>query len=46
MTKDELETYLHSHIPLAAAMQVYVINIENDSLTLGAPLAPNKNHRD
>lgn len=46
MTKDELENYLHSHIPLAAAMQVYVVNIETDSLILGAPLAPNKNHRD
>lgn len=46
MTKDELEIYLHSHIPLAAAMAVNVVAIENGSLTLGAPLAPNKNHRD
>ncbi len=46
MTKDELEAYLHSHIPLAAAMAVNVVSIEKTSLTLSAPLAPNKNHRD
>ena len=42
----ELEQYLHEHIPLAAAMQVSVLEIGLTSVRLGAPLAPNINHRD
>jgi len=42
----ELENYLHSHIPLSHAMQVAVVAIDPDSITLSAPLAPNINHRD
>ena len=41
----ELETYLHAHIPLAAAMQVSVVSVAPDAVTLSAPLAPNINHR-
>ena len=46
MTEAELETYLHDHIPLSRAMAVRVISIADQQLTLGAPLAPNINHRD
>ena len=46
MTASELERYLHVHIPLAAAMQVGVVVVDADGVTLRAPLAPNINHRD
>lgn len=46
MNSDELERYLHRHIPLSGAMQVSVRTIEADSVVLGAPLEPNINHRD
>lgn len=46
MTEAELETYLHDHIPLSRAMEVRVISISNQQVTLGAPLTPNINHRD
>ena len=46
MTEAELETYLHDHIPLSRAMAVRVISIADQQLVLGAPLAPNINHRD
>ncbi len=46
MTRQELETYLRSNIPLAGAMEVVVEDIGRDGLSLGAPLAPNRNHRD
>jgi thioesterase domain-containing protein len=46
MTASELEAYLHAHIPLAAAMQVAVAEVDADGVTLRAPLAPNINHRD
>lgn len=48
MTDDSatgLESYLHAHIPLSAAMQVAVISASSDAVTLSAPLAPNINHR-
>lgn len=41
----DLESYLHTHIPLSAAMQVSVVSVSPDAVTLGAPLAPNINHR-
>jgi|SRR5215217_8776661 len=44
MSEAQLETYLHDHIPLSRAMAVRAI--APDSVTLGAPLAPNINHRD
>jgi len=46
VTPAELEAYLHAHIPLSAAMQVSVIEIGPEAVVLGAPLAPNINHRD
>ncbi|MGB3337140.1 MAG: thioesterase domain-containing protein [Devosia sp.] len=46
MTEAELETYLHDHIPLSRAMAVRVVSIADDKVILGAPLAPNINHRD
>lgn len=42
----ELETYLHEHIPLSAAMQVSVREVTAQHVVLGAPLAPNINHRE
>jgi thioesterase domain-containing protein len=42
----ELEQYLHEHIPLSRAMQVSVLSVQADGVTLGAPLAPNINHQD
>ena len=46
MTASELQTYLHDHIPLSRAMAVRVMSIADDKVILGAPLAPNINHRD
>jgi thioesterase domain-containing protein len=46
VTPAELERYLHAHIPLSRAMEVSVVRISEDSVTLGAPLAPNINHRE
>ena len=46
MNARELQDYLQAHIPLAGAMQVSVLALEPAGVTLGAPLAPNINHRD
>lgn len=46
MNPDSLESYLHEHIPLSSAMQVRVLAVDADGVTLLAPLAPNINHRD
>ena len=46
MTAAELETYLHTHIPLSRAMAVQVISTGDDKVVLAAPLAPNINHRE
>ncbi|SKA80465.1 thioesterase domain-containing protein, putative [Thiothrix eikelboomii] len=43
MQTQELELYLHRHIPLTQAMQVTVLSVEPDQLILQAPLAPNIN---
>lgn len=43
MTAAELETYLHRNIPLSRAMAVSVIEVNPESVVLGAPLAPNVN---
>jgi thioesterase domain-containing protein len=43
MTKDEVKSYLYNNIPLAKAMDVEVIDISKDSLTLKAPLSSNCN---
>jgi len=46
MSPSELEHYLHEHIPLSKAMQVSVAKIDEESVVLSAPLAPNVNHRE
>lgn len=46
MTPAELEHYLHAHIPLSAAMQVSVLAVAQEGVTLAAPLAPNINHQE
>lgn len=46
MDANWLETYLHEHIPLSAAMQTRVVALDVLGVTLEAPLAPNINHRD
>ena len=43
-TITELESYLHSNIPLSAAMGVQVRVASPDHVLLSAPLAPNINH--
>lgn len=45
MTAQELETYLHEHIPLTAAMALSVERCDAAGVTLSAPLPPNSNHR-
>ena len=46
MTPQELQAYLHQHIPLSRAMEVSVIEASPHQVVLSAPLAPNINHRD
>ncbi len=46
MSPTDLQHYLHGHIPLSAAMQAQVEAAGTDQVVLGAPLAPNINHRD
>lgn len=46
MTPQDLQAYLHQHIPLSCAMQVSVIEASPHQVVLSAPLAPNINHRD
>ena len=45
MLPDELERYLHEHIPLTRAMALGVVAIAADAVILQAPLQPNINHR-
>ena len=46
MNPHELESYLHEQIPLSQAMAVRVVSVSDDSVVLGADLAPNINHRE
>jgi len=46
VTVTELQAYLHTHIPLSAAMQVTVKSVGETEVVLEAPLAPNINHRE
>ncbi len=46
MTPRELESYLHEHIPLSAAMAVSVAEASPERVVLRVPLAPNINHRE
>ncbi|NJL80546.1 MAG: thioesterase [Richelia sp. RM2_1_2] len=41
----EVENYLHQHIPLSKYMEVKVKQIDENGITLQAPLIPNINHR-
>lgn len=43
MTADELERYLHAHIPLSRHMDLRVRAAEREHLLLHLPLAPNVN---
>lgn len=45
MNPNELEAYLHGHIPLSQAMAVRVESVLPEGVTLSAPLEPNINHR-
>lgn len=42
---EQLEGYLHAQIPISSAMGVRVIEATPHRVRLGAPLAPNINHR-
>lgn len=44
-TLQATEQYLHSHIPISAAMGVKAIVAERDRVVLRAPLAANINHK-
>ena len=46
MSPDDLEHYLHAHIPLSHAMAASVREVSPDAVVLVAPLAPNINHRE
>ena len=46
VTPIEIQSYLHDHIALSAAMQVRVEIATPEEVFLAAPLAPNINHRD
>jgi thioesterase domain-containing protein len=46
MNAQQLQAYLHENIPLARAMEVRVAEATAEGVTLGAPLAPNINHRE
>jgi thioesterase domain-containing protein len=43
MTPTQLQTYLHTHIPLTAAMQVRAVSATPQAVVLSAPLQPNIN---
>lgn len=45
MTPQDLERYLHEHIPLSRAMAASVVAATEAEVVLQAPLAPNINHR-
>ncbi len=46
MVADELEKYLQEYIPLSRAMHVSVVEINEETVVLSAPLAPNINHHE
>lgn len=45
VSEQDLQQYLHDHIPLSRAMAVVVRSVTAGGVTLEAPLAPNLNHR-
>ena len=44
MRADEIETFLHEHLPLARAMEAHVAGADAAGARLTAPLARNHNH--
>jgi thioesterase domain-containing protein len=46
MNPGEITQYLHQQIPLTAAMEISVAVSDGATITLTAPLAPNRNHAD
>lgn len=46
VNRNALTQFLKDRIPLTTAMAIDVVEARPDSVTLGAPLAPNINHRD
>ena len=46
MSPQDLQIYLHQHIPLSQAMEVTVVEASLSQVVLSAPLAPNINHRE
>ncbi|MEC5397944.1 YiiD C-terminal domain-containing protein [Uliginosibacterium sp. H1] len=45
ISRDDFQRYLHQHIPLSQAMQVELVSLADDHLSVSAPLEPNLNHR-
>lgn len=45
MTPAALEQYIHENLPLTKAMGVYVVEVAETHIRLGAPLLPNLNHK-
>ena len=45
MAPQDLQQYLYDRIPLSSAMQVMALEVSDHIVRLGAPLAPNMNHR-
>jgi thioesterase domain-containing protein len=45
LTPQDLEAYLHEHIPITHHMGIHVVRADLECVTLGAPLEPNINHR-
>lgn len=45
LSEQDLQQYLHDHIPLSKAMAAVVRSVSAEGVTLEAPLAPNLNHR-
>ncbi|MDZ7706599.1 MAG: YiiD C-terminal domain-containing protein [Trueperaceae bacterium] len=44
MDESRIEAFLHRHLPLARAMEVRVVRVDEDGARLTAPLAQNHNH--
>lgn len=42
----DIERYIHTQIPITAAMGVSVVHADTDQVELSAPLEPNINHRE
>jgi len=45
VTPDDVEAYLHEHIPISHAMGIRVVRADPERVALSAPLEPNVNHR-